>query len=36
MGRFLIGDVNFVAAGYFLWFVISRWSPLVGRSPAPR
>jgi hypothetical protein len=33
---FLIGDVNFVVAGYFLWFLVSRWSPLAGRRPAPR
>jgi hypothetical protein len=33
---FLIGDVNFVAAGYFLWFLVSRWSPLARRRPALR
>lgn len=33
---FLIGDVNFLAAGYFMWFLISRRVPLAGRRPATR
>jgi hypothetical protein len=33
---FLLGDVNFVAAGYFLWFLVTRRSSLAGPRPAPR